>query len=158
MMNEIEQRLTDAEIMLTGLFERQNPLSIIFGGPPGFGKSHLARKLCKRFGIKWNPIRPSAKGLVEHLDGYETDLNTRQNRYRRFQQHEAEIRKICARSGQKMPSRQRLVAELGWSPRDIDPRPHPLIFDDFDDIFDDPKMMRLFKTILDSHDERVLSN
>src|SRR5436305_8063045 len=120
-MTEIEQHLADAETMLTGLIERQNPLSLIFSGPPGFGKSYLARKVYKRLGIKWNPIRPSAKGLVEHLDGYEIDLNTRRICYRRFKQHEAEIRKLAERSGQKMPPRLELLKAAQLTPEDIDP-------------------------------------
>jgi hypothetical protein len=67
MPNPIDERFAVAEALLTGLFEHRNPVGLIFAGPPGLGKSELVRRMCRRYGHAWRPIRPSAKGLVQHV-------------------------------------------------------------------------------------------
>ena len=67
MTNPIKQQFTVAERLQKSLFKTQNPISLIISGPPGFGKSTSARRVCEEYDIPWSPIRASAKGLVKWL-------------------------------------------------------------------------------------------
>src|SRR5438270_11892383 len=103
-MNVIESKFAVAETLLTGLLERQTPLSVIVSGSAGLGKSNMLRKLCRRYGIPWSPVRPSAKKLIEHLSDYEADLAKRRKSRQMFKQHEARTKQIAVLPG-KMPCR-----------------------------------------------------
>lgn len=107
--NPVRRQFAVAESLLNSLLETRNPLSLIFSGPPGFGKSFQLRKLCQRHGIKWQPIRSSPRGLID------------------------------------------LLKERGNGRA-------PLVFDDYDEVFRNPRLLEIFKVVLDSHDIRTLSN
>src|SRR4051794_38772632 len=65
--NAIYRQFQIAEKILAGTFEFRSPIGVVFTGPPGFGKSHLVRALCKRYRQRWQPIRSSASQLMQIL-------------------------------------------------------------------------------------------
>jgi hypothetical protein len=69
--NALADTLRMYESVIDSTFRFKNPLSVILSGPPGLGKSTMLRGLCKKYGHKWEPIRPSAKGLVELMWEFE---------------------------------------------------------------------------------------
>lgn len=60
-----QPHLVGEEGFLTQLIKKKTPLSVIFWGPPGCGKTSLARLYAKAFDMRFEILRPAFSGIAD---------------------------------------------------------------------------------------------